>query len=60
MSDEIDMTDYWPVEGCWSAYELGVKHGREDEYWTEHSPNWFDEEELDEYHDGYVEGRVGR
>ena len=59
-NDDLEEDIYWPVDGCWDPYELGLKHGREDEFWTEHPPAWFDEDEITDYSDGYREGRHGR
>lgn len=55
--DQYDDDLNWPVEGCWEAYELGIKHGKEDGPWMERPMLWFNDEEYDSYHEGYIMGR---
>lgn len=55
--DDYDRDLQWPVDGCWEAFELGMKHGREDLSWNERPPEWFNADEEDDYHEGYIEGR---
>lgn len=57
--DQLEGNDYWPIEGFWDAYDLGLSHGRQEGVWAERAPNWFDQDELDDYHEGYLRGRAG-
>lgn len=54
--DELEENDYWPIEGCWSPFDLGRKHSLLDldvGIINYRAPVWFDNDELDEYKDGY-------